>query len=231
MHCYPQQQQFKITYDYHIGAKLNGVKLMDTYIKTYLTGNGENSVYEEDFIASQSASTDNNTMNVKTNNNPQFYKDSNQKNITYLDDISFKKFIVNDSIGTLDWQIKPETKTILGYNCQKATLFFRGRNFDVFFTPEIPFSDGPWKLSGLPGMILEVKTDNELGQYDFVAIKVELENSPAKITNPFENKEMITYDVFVKKYQKKYEERQAELVLSGNSGGMPKGYLELYVQK
>jgi hypothetical protein len=79
-------------------------------------------------------------------------------------------------------------------------------------------------------MILEVKTDNELGQYDFDAIKVELKNSTDIIVNPYANKEVIKYDDFVKKYKLKYDQRQAELALSGNSGGMPKGYLELYVQ-
>ena len=54
------------------------------------------------------------------------------------------------------WRIKPETKQIGQFLCQKATCSFRGRNYIAWFTPEIPVCYGLWKLNGLPGLILEV---------------------------------------------------------------------------
>ncbi|QKG80143.1 GLPGLI family protein [Tenuifilum thalassicum] len=58
-------------------------------------------------------------------------------------------------MGKISWKIEHDTKIIGRFKCQKATCTFRGREYSVWFTPDIPVSFGPWKLSGLPGLILE----------------------------------------------------------------------------
>ncbi len=61
--------------------------------------------------------------------------------------------------GTLkpNWKIETTKQTtILGYKCYKATCHFAGRDYEAWFTPDIPISDGPYKFSGLPGLILSV---------------------------------------------------------------------------
>lgn len=57
----------------------------------------------------------------------------------------------------LDWDVSTEEQQLCGYVCLKATCRFRGRNWTVWFTPEIPFPSGPWKLYGLPGLILKAE--------------------------------------------------------------------------
>lgn len=53
------------------------------------------------------------------------------------------------------WQISSaDTKEICGMMCQKATSSFRGREWEVWFAPEMKINDGPWKFSGLPGLVL-----------------------------------------------------------------------------
>ncbi|MCI2082663.1 MAG: GLPGLI family protein [Bacteroidales bacterium] len=48
-----------------------------------------------------------------------------------------------------------ESKEIKGYGCQKAVCRYGGREWTVWFSPEIPADCGLWKFSGLPGLILE----------------------------------------------------------------------------
>lgn len=66
-----------------------------------------------------------------------------------------------------EWEMTDETKEVLGYQCFKATADFRGRRWTAWFAPEIPIQDGPWKLCGLPGLILEAEDSGNV--YHFVA--------------------------------------------------------------
>ncbi len=59
-------------------------------------------------------------------------------------------------LKAIDWEIQPERKEISGFNAQKATGSFAGRDYIAWFTPELPFLDGPYKFYGLPGLILEI---------------------------------------------------------------------------
>jgi GLPGLI family protein len=69
-----------------------------------------------------------------------------------------------------DWEITAKTDTILGLACIQALTRYGGRNYQVWFSPEIPISDGPWTFRGLPGLILKVK--DEWGWYTFTATRI-----------------------------------------------------------
>lgn len=79
-------------------------------------------------------------------------------------------FRYEDGLPQIEWQVEEEARTILGYTCQKATGTLYGREWTVWFTMDIPVSEGPWLLSGLPGLILEA-TDSE-GLFHFSAIEL-----------------------------------------------------------
>lgn len=66
-----------------------------------------------------------------------------------------------------EWTIGNETKEILDYECFKAETDYRGRHWTAWFSPEIPLEEGPWKLCGLPGLILEAHDTNS--DYSFIA--------------------------------------------------------------
>ncbi|MCY4562358.1 MAG: GLPGLI family protein, partial [Flavobacteriaceae bacterium] len=63
--------------------------------------------------------------------------------------------------GTIKWQLKPENRKIGGFNCQKAVGDFGGRTYTVWFSTEIPINVGPWKLDGLPGVLVAGKEDSD----------------------------------------------------------------------
>lgn len=86
-------------------------------------------------------------------------------NIMYLDVAGMHLY--EEQITDFKWKITQEKKEVLGYICTAATCKFRGREYTAWFTSEIPFSYGPWKFCGLPGLILEI-SDSE-GDFSFVA--------------------------------------------------------------
>ncbi|SEH33482.1 GLPGLI family protein [Chryseobacterium culicis] len=58
--------------------------------------------------------------------------------------------------NNLNWKIKNEFKTILGFKCQKAETTKYGRTWTAWFAADIPFQYGPYKFNGLPGLITEL---------------------------------------------------------------------------
>ncbi|MPN47574.1 hypothetical protein SDC9_195177 [bioreactor metagenome] len=77
--------------------------------------------------------------------------------------------------------IGSDTCRVLGYPCHKATTKFRGREYDAYFTQELPVNDGPWKLYGLPGLILEAKTSDGIFHVKAIGIQ-KIKNTPIDIS-------------------------------------------------
>ena len=94
--------------------------------------------------------------------------------IRYYDNAGLDKFFYEETPEEWHWEIGDATKNILGYECVEATTNFHGRKWTVWFTPEIPVHNGPWKFDGLPGLILEAIADGN--QYHFVATGVQQTN-------------------------------------------------------
>ncbi len=64
-------------------------------------------------------------------------------------------FLVQDSLRKMDWKITPDTRTIAGFECRKATAIIMDTVFVVaFYTDQIVTPGGPESFTGLPGMIL-----------------------------------------------------------------------------
>src|SRR5690606_32559800 len=90
-------------------------------------------------------------IDVHNNKIDQIYKDAG------------RDYLLDEEMPELDWEILEDTKDIGGYICQKAVANFKGRVYEAWFTTEIPMPFGPWKLQGLPGLILAAAdTKNEV---------------------------------------------------------------------
>lgn len=106
------------------------------------------------------------------------YKNIQEHRYTKQTEIFGKQFLIQDSLKNPNWQLDNETKNIGEYTCFKAsytekyttqTLSLDGqlehlekeRMVTVWYTPQLPISNGPAEFSGLPGLILEIN-DGEL---------------------------------------------------------------------
>lgn len=76
----------------------------------------------------------------------------------------------NEDMGQ-EWQLEDGDTLTLGYPCHKATCEYHGRTWTAWFAPEIPIQDGPWKLCGLPGLILRAYDDK--GEFIFNCVSME----------------------------------------------------------
>ncbi|WP_074407831.1 GLPGLI family protein [Aquimarina megaterium] len=146
---------------------------------------------------------------------PYYYTNSKTNELVFRESIIGKLYVVSDSIESIPWQLHAEHKKIGAYSCQKAMAKYRGREYTVWFTSEIPISHGPWKLRGLPGLILEVT--EETGKFEFRAIKINLQPDKNVIQDKL-NKPSISKIVGMKTYIKalknKYEETMAKAMAS-----------------
>ena len=99
------------------------------------------------------------------------YKNYPKGQMTITDRISLQDYCYVDSLHAQTWTMGDSTREVLGYTCQQATADFRGRRWTAWFAMDIPVSDGPWKLGGLPGLILEAY--DEWQQHVFTAVGLE----------------------------------------------------------
>ena len=82
-----------------------------------------------------------------------------------------EEFEYTEPVPQMTWQfLNIPPRTVCGYQCMAAGTTFRGRQYTVWFAPEIPISAGPWKFSGLPGLILAVEESSGVFSWEAVGI-------------------------------------------------------------
>ena len=80
-----------------------------------------------------------------------------------------------ESTPDIVWTLTDDTLTVGGYLCKTATCQLHGRKWTVHYSEDIPTSAGPWKLCGLPGLILEAEAD---GIHRFTIADIQRKASP-----------------------------------------------------
>ncbi|MCM1356079.1 MAG: GLPGLI family protein [Staphylococcus sp.] len=95
----------------------------------------------------------------KYNSHPNYELiiDLKQNTLTHYQQVFMDNYNYEEPIPAFDWTITEEEEELCGYACRKATTSFRGRDWTAWFAEEIPVNRGPWKFSGLPGLILKME--------------------------------------------------------------------------
>jgi GLPGLI family protein len=85
----------------------------------------------------------------------EYYEFPNEKKLDRKDQLIMETYLMEDAMPAIDWKISSDTMTFGGLHCQKATAHFKGRDYIAWFCPDLPLHVGPWKLNGLPGVIVQ----------------------------------------------------------------------------
>lgn len=153
-----------------------------------------------------------------------FYK-NHTSNVLKIRELVYEQaYVSEEPLPDMAWEITDFVKQIGSFSCQLAKVNFRGRRYDVWFTEEIPISDGPWKFSGLPGMILEVISSDREYQFLFKSIEMPLRDENKTISFQ-EDGIYLPFEEFVKAEDVEYEKMKRESESSWiRSGGKPGGF-------
>jgi GLPGLI family protein len=101
----------------------------------------------------------------------QYYQFPAEKKLDRKESLVINSYLIEDALPVIDWKISPDTASFGGLHCQKATAHFKGRDYTAWFCPDMPFHAGPWKLNGLPGVILEAYDAKKEVVFKFDGIK------------------------------------------------------------
>lgn len=118
----------------------------------------------------------------------------------------------------MQWTLIPDsTNVILGYDCNLAESDYHGRHWKAWFAPEIPLCFGPWKLHGLPGLILKAEAD---GGFSFNATG--LQHSDRIMSPMYSAEEYKKTDRRKAQADNEYFINNQEAILKAQNGGMAK---------
>ena len=107
---------------------------------------------------------------VKKSHNFVFTKPA-EESLTFYNKFGEDLGFYSEPLDEMQWTMAEDsTANILGYECVMAESDYHGRHWKAWFTPEIPMPFGPWKLHGLPGLILKAEAN---GGFSFTATGLE----------------------------------------------------------
>jgi len=177
---------------------------------SYLKYKRDSLVYDEVKKGAGTAQLLNNIGKYDTKGSPAIvYKNVSKDSLLLTTELVSDRFLIQEKVG-FDWKINPDTMTILGYQCQKATTTFSGRNYTAWFSSAIPLNDGPWKFYGLPGLILKISDTK--GYFNFECTGIESLVPEKRFTIKKESFLPITNEKFKKLVNLYYEDPLAYLI-------------------
>ncbi|OFY39450.1 MAG: hypothetical protein A2X18_04970 [Bacteroidetes bacterium GWF2_40_14] len=124
------------------------------------------------------------TKSLKRGSEDKIYKNYENNTLMFLSNVFAQDYFYEESLERQNWVLSKDTAIIESYNCLKATCMFRGREWIAWYTPDIPMIEGPWKLCGLPGLIL--KAVDAKGEFSFICKGISLLMPKKEIFLPVE---------------------------------------------
>lgn len=152
---------------------------------------------------------------------------------SFTEKLGLDRFVCVESVEKPQWQLCPDSSaTILGYRCRLATACYKGRVWSAWYAEDISLYVGPWKLCGLPGLILRAYDSRR--HYVFDAIGIKTADEPRPIYYKGEDYEKVSRKDLDGLYRRYYSDPVGYMAAdgkvtvkvqdrSGNSVAPPKG--------
>ncbi len=211
-----QNEELKIIYDYvnhgqkntyHMELRAQNDKVLSYTIRMLKTGSRKANTYK------------------LTTDSIILFKDYANNYLLYEERLGQDNLVMKEELSLFKWTTINEKDTILGYPCKTAMAEFRGREYKAHYTAELKYTAAPWKVHGLPGVVLRLATTDEVLCYE--ATWLGILDEQAQIVNPFEHKEPIGYNEFCKRYKTYQKEvvKKREKRAEQQGRILPKSYI------
>ncbi|RYE36673.1 MAG: GLPGLI family protein [Sphingobacteriaceae bacterium] len=124
-------------------------------------------------------------------NKPYYQFQAEKKLIRQEKQVNY--YLVEEVWPVMNWKITTDTTSFKSLHCQKAITVFKGRSYEAWFCPALPFRSGPWKFNGLPGLILEVSDSRKEVVFKFAGLEdvSKITESPDLTTETNSNAEQL----------------------------------------
>ncbi|MDD3723059.1 MAG: GLPGLI family protein [Lutibacter sp.] len=181
-----QTDWVQIEYTQILGSQITNAKLLY---------NNHESVYYFGDVTKIDTTSLNMTFIVTDDIGTVVYK--NQKERRLFTRMASKKEVVliTDDFPNLNWTLSDETKKSADFTLTKAFANFRGRKYIAWFSEQLSGNNGPLKMGGLPGTILEMETEDGF-------LKVTFDKIIFNISEP------VQLDSIINKYDKILTQQQ-----------------------
>lgn len=170
-------QNYRFVYEYKFWPD---VVIKDSLVTDYmnLDTNGKESFFynaakfEKDstYAATKDSKVLSEFKNFDRNLTYTIHKTYSPKNIQFYDKFQTANLVIKEDKFPV-WKVKDEFKKIGDINCQKAVSEYRGRSWEAWFSKDYPVSDGPYKFSGLPGLVVQINDSENDHQFTLIQIK------------------------------------------------------------
>lgn len=102
---------------------------------------------------------------------PQVWTDYPEGQVTVRDAIPPSIYETQEKRKPIKWTLNDSTLTVAGYLCKTAVCQLQGLKWTVRYAEDIPTTAGPWKLCGLPGLIVEAVSDDGIHRFSLAELQ------------------------------------------------------------
>ncbi|MDR1544488.1 MAG: GLPGLI family protein [Prevotellaceae bacterium] len=116
--------------------------------------------------------------------------------------------VIKSDLIKPEWNVVADSAKAVGnYQCIMATINLCGYEITAWFAPEIPTISGPWRLWGLPGLIVEAKSTDGAINIELISFEKTLypPKKPIVITTMTKKECIVLLEKTMKKMQRQLQ--------------------------